>query len=104
MDAKIGETIFFSAAKSDIANKALDIVRREVGKILHLYDEEEVAFCRIVDFPMFERTLTGKRKFTHNPFSLPQVEHIEHLLKQEKIEEILAQQYDIVLNGSEIGG
>lgn len=104
MDAKIGETIFFSAAQQDIANKALDIVRRELGKILHVYDEDELAFCWIVDFPMFEKTLTWKRKFTHNPFSLPQVEHIDHLLKQEKIEEILAQQYDIVLNGSEIGG
>lgn len=104
MDAKIGETIFFSAAKPDIANKALDIVRRELGKMLHLYDEDELAFCRIIDFPMFEKTITGKRKFTHNPFSLPQIQHLDSLLKQEKIEEILAQQYDIVLNGCEIGG
>lgn len=104
MDAKIGETIFFSAAQPDIANKALDIVRREVGKLLHLYDEDELAFCRIVDFPMFEKTITGRRKFTHNPFSLPQVKYIESLLTQDNIEDILAQQYDIVLNGTEIGG
>lgn len=102
MDAKIGETIFFSAAKADIANKALDIVRRELGKMLHLYDEDELAFCWVVDFPMFEKTITGKRKFTHNPFSLPQAQCIYDFLKQEKIESILAQQFDIVLNGCEI--
>ena len=55
---QVGETIFFSAAKPDIANKALDIVRRYLGKLLNLYDESELAFCWIVDFPMFERTLT----------------------------------------------
>ena len=102
MDAQVGETIFFSAAKADIANKALDIVRRELGKMLRLYDEDELAFCWVVDFPMFEKTITGKRKFTHNPFSLPQVQCIDDFLKQEKIESILAQQYDIVLNGCEI--
>lgn len=104
MQAQIGQTIFFSAAQPDIANKALDIVRREVGKLLRLYDEDELAFCRIVDFPMFEKTITGRRKFTHNPFSLPQVQYIESLFTQDNIEDILAQQYDIVLNGTEIGG
>jgi len=55
MDAKIGETIFFSAAKREIADKALDIVRRELGKILKLYSEDMISFCRIVDFSMFKK-------------------------------------------------
>jgi len=55
MDAKLGDTIFFSAAKREIADKALDIVRRELGKILQLYAEDMISFCWIVDFPMFKK-------------------------------------------------
>lgn len=95
--------IFFSASDQDTTNKALDQVRREIGRMLKLYDEDTLAFCWITDFPMFEKTEEGKRKFTHNPFSLPKVEHIDRLIKGEHIEEIIAQQYDIVLNGNEIG-
>ena len=67
-------------------------------------DPNELAFCWVVDFPMFEKTDEGKWTFTHNPFSSPQPEHIDNLMNEEKIGEILAAQYDIVLNGSEIGG
>lgn len=102
MDAKIGETIFFSAAKREITDKALDIVRRELGKILKLYDDDMLAFCRIVDFPMFKKGPTGKRKFTHNPFSMPKAEHVPLLMEGKDIEQIQAQQYDITLCGHEI--
>jgi len=81
----------------------LDQVRRELGKMLKLYDDDTLAFCWITDFPMFEKTEEGKRKFTHNPFSMPKIEHVDWLIKRKKIDEIHAQQYDIVLNGNEIG-
>jgi len=55
MEANIGDIIFFSASKEAIANKALDAVRRELGKMLKLYDENTLALCWIVDFPMFEK-------------------------------------------------
>lgn len=55
MDAKLGDTIFFSAAKRETADKALDIVRRELGKMLRLYSEDMLSFCWIVDFPMFKK-------------------------------------------------
>lgn len=74
-------------------------------------DPSLLAFCWVVDFPMFERTnkeehhgAEGEWTFTHNPFSAPIPEHLDWLRKKEHIEEILATQYDIVLNGYEIGG
>jgi len=63
-----------------------------------------LAFLWVVDFPFFEKTDSGKWTFTHNPFSAPQVEYQKMFMNKEKIDEILSDQYDIVLNGSEIGG
>ncbi len=69
-------------------------------------DENVLAFCWIIDFPFFEKKAppAGGWTFTHNPFSAPKKEHEEWLKKGEHIPEILTSQYDIVLNGLEIGG
>jgi len=74
-------------------------------------DKDLLAFYWVVDFPFFERTdksdnpLTeGEWTFTHNPFSRPQDEHMENLMNKKDIGNILTTQYDVVLNGSEIGG
>ncbi|HXV27071.1 MAG TPA: amino acid--tRNA ligase-related protein [Candidatus Paceibacterota bacterium] len=67
-------------------------------------DPDLLAFCWVVDFPFFEKTDAGGWTFTHNPFSAPKAEHAEWLLKGEKTGEILTSQYDVVLNGMEIGG
>ncbi len=74
-------------------------------------DPNLLAFCWIIDFPFFERTdgsdnpdTRGEWTFTHNPFSAPKPEHKEWLMNKESIGEILTSQYDIVLNGYEIGG
>jgi len=70
-----------------------------------------LAFCWVVDFPFFERTdksdnpqAEGEWTFTHNPFSRPQDEHMDMLMNKKNIGDILTTQYDVVLNGSEIGG
>ncbi|MGB2580794.1 MAG: amino acid--tRNA ligase-related protein, partial [Minisyncoccia bacterium] len=63
-----------------------------------------LAFCWVIDFPFFEKDKNGGWTFTHNPFSAPMPEHMEWLMSKEKIEEILATQYDVALNGFEIGG
>jgi aspartyl-tRNA synthetase len=63
-----------------------------------------LAFCWIIDFPFFEKSDKGGWTFTHNPFSAPKPEHMERLMKEENIPEIIATQYDIALNGLEIGG
>ena len=67
-------------------------------------DPDELAFCWVIDFPMFEKTDDGKWTFTHNPFSATQPEYEKDLIEGKNTENILAAQYDIVLNGSEIGG
>ncbi len=66
-------------------------------------DPNLLAFCWITDFPFFEKTDEGWT-FTHNPFSAPRPEFMNDLLNKRKIGEIIATQYDIVLNGYEIGG
>jgi aspartyl-tRNA synthetase len=67
-------------------------------------DPNLLAFCWVVDFPFFEKTEEGGWTFTHNPFSRPKDDHMAMLMNKEKIEDILTTQYDIVLNGFEIGG
>jgi len=63
-----------------------------------------LSFAWVTDFPFFEEDEKGAWTFTHNPFSSPKEEHKEWLLKGEKIEDIITQQYDLVLNNHEVGG
>lgn len=67
-------------------------------------DNDLLAFCWIVDFPQFEKTEEGNWTFSHNPFSAPKAEYMENLMATKDIENIISTQYDIVLNGFEIGG
>lgn len=74
-------------------------------------DPNLLAFGWVVDFPFFERTDTsdnpdteGEWTFTHNPFSKPQDEHMDMLMNKQNIGDILTTQYDVTLNGYEIGG
>ncbi len=105
-EAQIGDIVFFSAGNYEIANKALDAVRQEMGRILKLINPKELRPAWVVDFPMFEKTEEGRWTFTHNPFSMPAIYDLEkHMRGQsEDIGTIIAQQYDLILNGYEIGG
>lgn len=73
-------------------------------------DPDMLAFLWVVDFPMFEKTgdenydNTGEWTFTHNPFSRPQEQYMDEFMRGENIGNILSTQYDITLNGFEIGG
>jgi aspartyl-tRNA synthetase len=73
-------------------------------------DPNLLAFLWITDFPAFERTSednvdgTGEWTFTHNPFAKPKEAFAEDFLAQKNIESIISTQYDITLNGFEIGG
>jgi aspartyl-tRNA synthetase len=67
-------------------------------------DPNELAFCWVVDFPFFEKTDEGSWTFTHNPFSSPIPGHVGDLMSERNVGDILTTQYDIVLNGYEIGG
>ncbi|MES2574163.1 MAG: bifunctional amidotransferase subunit GatB/aspartate--tRNA ligase AspS [Bacteroidota bacterium] len=105
-NAQVGDIVFFSAADYATANKALDAVRQEMGRMLNLINPKELCPAWVVDFPMFERTDEGRWTFTHNPFSMPAIYDLEKHMKgdDEEIGTIIAQQYDIILNGYEIGG
>ena len=78
-------------------------------------DPNLLAFCWVVDFPFFEKADGGEMDpspsgkgegwtFTHNPFSAPKPEHMDDLLAGNNIPGILTTQYDVALNGFEIGG
>ncbi len=67
-------------------------------------DPNLLAFCWIVDFPFFEKTEEGGWTFTHNPFSAAMPNFQEKLLQKKDIGKIVAAQYDIALNGYEVGG
>lgn len=99
--AKAGDIIFFGADKWRVACDALGAVRNECGKKLGLKDNTKASWCWVVDFPMYEFSEidAGRIDFAHNPFSMPQG-GLEALENKEPLE-ILAYQYDLVLNGFE---
>ena len=105
-NAQVGDIVFFSAADYATANKALDAVRQEMGKLLRLINPKELRPAWVVDFPMFEKTDEGRWTFTHNPFSMPAIYDLEKHMNgnEDEIGTIIAQQYDLILNGFEIGG
>ncbi len=105
-NAQVGDIVFFSAADYETANKALDAVRQELGAMLKLINPKELRPAWVVDFPMFEKTDEGRWTFTHNPFSMPAIYDIDKHMngKEDEIGTIIAQQYDLILNGYEIGG
>ncbi|MDP3779020.1 MAG: aspartate--tRNA ligase [bacterium] len=68
-------------------------------------DSNELAFCWVLDFPVFEKgEQPGTWTYSHNPFTAPKPEFLGNLLAGENLESIISQQYDIALNGYEIGG
>ncbi|MBG7630996.1 MAG: aspartate--tRNA ligase, partial [Bacteroidetes bacterium] len=105
-NAEVGDIVFFSAADYETANKALDAVRQEMGKILKLINPKVLRPAWVIDFPMFEKNDDGRWTFTHNPFSMPAIYDLNKHMNgnDEEIGTIIAQQYDLILNGFEIGG
>ena len=95
-----GDVMFFIADKAKEATEIGSHVRDELGKRLGLIDPNVFKFCWIVDFPMYELDDDGKVEFSHNPFSMPQG-GMDDLQNKDPLE-ILAYQYDIVVNGVEL--
>ena len=65
-------------------------------------DPNVMAFAWVVDFPLFEKGDDGQLTFAHNPFSAPKEADVASLMKNEKLESLHAQQYDLVCNGFEL--
>ncbi len=100
-EAKVGDSIFFLCNKEYEVLKLISLARDKIANDLNLINNENFAFCWIVDYPMFEvDEKTKKISFSHNPFSMPQGE--EAKLDISKPLEIKAYQYDIVCNGIEL--
>ena len=95
-----GDVVFFGAGKWESTCKIMGGMRTYFAELFTL-DKDELSFCWIVDFPMYEYNEEAKKiDFSHNPFSMPQgeMEALENMLPLD----ILAYQYDIVCNGIEL--
>lgn len=99
-DAQTGDIIFFGADKAKIVNDAMGALRVKIGTDLNLFTCEWAPLW-VVDFPMFEETDDGKWTSVHHPFTRPKGSVEE--LKQSP-ETALSIAYDMILNGTEIGG
>ena len=99
-EAKRGDIIFFGADKSKIVNEALGSLREKLGKDLNLFDKEWAPIW-VIDFPMFDVSEDGSLNAIHHPFTAPSVDSKTLLESPEKA---LSRAYDLVINGSEVGG
>ncbi len=99
-NAKTGDIIFFGADNAAIVNDALGNLRLKVGRDFDLVREGWYPLW-VIDFPMFEKG-DGRLTACHHPFTAPKINDIAELQKDPI--KILARAYDMVLNGSEVGG
>lgn len=100
--AQDGDAVFFGADDRDKVNKVLGQMRIAFADSLGLKDPQQVALCWIVDFPFYEwDDGANKLDFCHNPFSMPKG-GLKALCETEDKLDIMADQYDMVMNGYEI--
>ncbi len=105
-DAKPGDTILLIADIARIVHKTLGILRLEVAKRLGIMEKvkNDLAFLWVIDFPLMDWSEEeNKYVTTHHPFTSPKDEDIDSLFTGDPLK-ILTKAYDIVLNGSEMGG
>ncbi len=98
----VGDMALMVAASDRISNPALDRVRQDVARRRALVDEKTLAFLWVLDFPMFERGDDGLLAAVHHPFTAPLAEDIPYLSTYPELAR--ARAYDLVLNGTELGG
>lgn len=101
-EAQNEDIIFFGADSSKIATDAMGALRLKVGKDLKLTDENRWAPLWVIDFPMFEEGADGSLVAMHHPFTSPRDISPEQL--KAKPAEAIANAYDMVVNGYEVGG
>jgi aspartyl-tRNA synthetase len=100
--AKAGDAIFFAAGERSASLALLGAVRLEIGKRCNLISEGAWEFLWVVDAPMFEPTDNGGWTAVHHPFTGPKPEFAKSFASEPA--SALAYAYDIVLNGTELGG
>ena len=103
--AKAGDLILILAGAETRTRKAMSELRLEMGNRLGLRNPDDYKPLWVVDFPLFEADEENNRWVArHHPFTAPKPEHIELMNDLSRYGEIKANAYDIVLNGTEIGG
>jgi len=103
--AEPGDLILVLAGKEERTRKAMSELRLEMGERLGLRDKNVFKPLWVIDFPLFEYAEEENRWVArHHPFTSPKPEHIEWMNDLSKYADIKANAYDIVLNGTEVGG
>jgi aspartyl-tRNA synthetase len=98
-----GDLVFFVADTPKITNEALGHLRNHLGRRLELIDESARAFVWITDFPMMEYDEASKRyEALHHPFTAPS--EVDEAKLADDPAATLSRAYDLVLNGTEVGG
>ena len=102
-EVEAGDLLLFVADKPSVVAASLGALRIEMAKRRGLIDPDKLAFTWVVDFPMFEYNEEEKRYVAmHHPFTAPRDEDLPLLLTNPG--KVYAKAYDMVLNGTEIGG
>lgn len=103
MEAKAGDLILFVADKPSIVYAALGALRVEIARKLEIVDDSNFKVLWVTDFPLFEYDEDEDRYYAkHHPFTSPSEEDLEIL--ESNPENARAKAYDLVINGSEVGG
>jgi len=102
LEAKPGDLMLFVADQPPVVAEALSRLRLHLGRELQLIPADEFKFCWVVDFPLFAPAEGGGVEPCHHPFTSPRDEDIPRLETEPLA--VKAKAYDIILNGSEIGG
>jgi len=100
LDLKTDDLLFFGAGSNNVVNLSMSSLIKKIGGDLDLYTCDW-APCWIVDFPMFEKNKEGNLTSLHHPFTMPK-SSIDDL--NNSPDTVIAEAYDIVLNGYEVGG
>jgi aspartyl-tRNA synthetase len=104
---KEGIFLFCASPKESITHACADAVRKHLGQKLNLVDPNVYKFLWVNDFPLFDYDEDDKRFYAkHHPFTMPKKEFVEDFLSDDhdKLKNVLADAYDIVCNGYELGG
>ena len=101
--AKDGDLVLAVADTYDVASESLGVVREHLGQVLGLADASAHYALWVHEFPLVQRTPEGGWTFAHNPFCGPLTDHDIELLDTEP-EKARSKQYDLVVDGRELGG
>ncbi|MEO5364183.1 MAG: aspartate--tRNA ligase [Magnetococcus sp. DMHC-8] len=108
--AQIGDILFFGADRASIVNESLGRLRVKVGKELNLLNDTPFSFVWVTEFPLLDWDNEARRHVAvHHPFTAPILADLHRLeqsgvVEEQQLDEVRSQAYDLVLNGTEVGG